>query len=230
MADNHVLAEQDYLDGMKYKDIADKYGVSLNTVKSWKKRHGWFREKGAPSDKSVHTKRVGAPAGNQNAKGNRGGAAPKGNQNAKTHGFFSKHLPADALEIMQQIQERSPIDMLWDNITIQYTAIIRAQHIMYVKDKEDVTEVLKREKPGEYGDEHEWEFQFAWDKQANFLQAQSRAMTTLQNMIKQYEEMCRQPYVDEEHKLRLEILKGKVAEMDTENKFEPVIIKDDLHE
>jgi phage terminase small subunit len=30
-------AEKDYMSGMKYKDIADKYGVSINTVKSWKK-------------------------------------------------------------------------------------------------------------------------------------------------------------------------------------------------
>ena len=43
-------AEADYYSGMKYKDIADKYGVSLDTVKSWKTRHGWDR-------KSVHTKR-----------------------------------------------------------------------------------------------------------------------------------------------------------------------------
>nr|WP_153551913.1 sigma factor-like helix-turn-helix DNA-binding protein [Ligilactobacillus murinus] len=26
---------------MKYKDIAEKYGMSLNTVKSWKSRNGW---------------------------------------------------------------------------------------------------------------------------------------------------------------------------------------------
>ena len=27
-------AEKDYMSGMKYKDIADKYGVTKNTVKS----------------------------------------------------------------------------------------------------------------------------------------------------------------------------------------------------
>ncbi|WP_234781184.1 RNA polymerase sigma factor, partial [Fructobacillus fructosus] len=32
-------AKQDYLAGMKYKEIAEKYGVTLNTVKSWKTRH-----------------------------------------------------------------------------------------------------------------------------------------------------------------------------------------------
>lgn len=47
-------AEKDYLLGMKYKDIANKYDVSINTVKSWKSRHGWQR--GAPAKKSVHTK------------------------------------------------------------------------------------------------------------------------------------------------------------------------------
>ena len=51
-------AEKDYLAGMKYKDIAAKYGVSLNTVKSWKSRNGWQRD--ASSKKGAHkkTKRV----------------------------------------------------------------------------------------------------------------------------------------------------------------------------
>lgn len=50
MAENYIDAEQDYLQGMKYKDIAAKYGVTINTVKSWKQRYSWSREKG------VHTK------------------------------------------------------------------------------------------------------------------------------------------------------------------------------
>ena len=39
--------EHDYIAGMKYKEIAEKYNVSINTVKSWKTRYGW--------QKSVHT-------------------------------------------------------------------------------------------------------------------------------------------------------------------------------
>lgn len=42
------LAEQDYIEGMKYKDIAAKHKVSLNTIKSWKQRYNWNR-------KSMHT-------------------------------------------------------------------------------------------------------------------------------------------------------------------------------
>ncbi len=37
------LAEKDYIAGMKYREIADKYKVSVDTVKSWKKRKGWVR-------------------------------------------------------------------------------------------------------------------------------------------------------------------------------------------
>lgn len=48
-AQNYILAEKDYMAGMKYSDIAKKYNVTINTVKSWKTRYGWDR-------KSVHTK------------------------------------------------------------------------------------------------------------------------------------------------------------------------------
>lgn len=223
MTEKHLLAEQDYMLGMKYKDIAEKHGVTINTVKSWKQRHGWVRTRGAPNEKGVHTKRGGAPPGNKNAIGNEGGA-PKGNSNAVTHGFFRKYLPEDTIAIMEQVAERTPLDMLWDQIMIQYTAIIRAQQIMYVQDKEEMIKELKKQKfevhsKGEGEDEQlvtvpietEYEFQFSWDRHATFLNAQSRAMSTLQNMIKQYEEMCRADTVDVEKQLRINKLKGEVA-------------------
>ncbi|MEG0689434.1 MAG: terminase small subunit, partial [Hungatella sp.] len=50
-APNYELAQIDYQSGMKYKDIAGKYGVTINTVKSWKTRYQWSKGK-----KSVHTK------------------------------------------------------------------------------------------------------------------------------------------------------------------------------
>lgn len=42
---NHELAFEDWLEGMKYKDIAVKYGVKENTVKSWYKRYDWKQKK-----------------------------------------------------------------------------------------------------------------------------------------------------------------------------------------
>lgn len=211
MVEKHVLAEQDYMNGLKYREIAEKYDVTLNTVKSWKQRHGWRRTQGAPNEKGVHTNRGGAPPGNQNAVGNEGGA-PKGNSNAVTHGFFRKFLPDDTAEIMDHIATRAPIDMLWDQITIQYAAILRAQQIMYVKDQDDTTTTKIEEKGGNVWGE-KWEVQHAWDKQATFLQAQSRAMGELRSLIKQYEDMCRQGDVDEEKKLRIAKLKLEVTDL-----------------
>lgn len=51
-------AEKDYMSGMKYKDIADKYGVSINTVKSWKKRYNWERKRGCTQNKKGCTQKM----------------------------------------------------------------------------------------------------------------------------------------------------------------------------
>ncbi|WP_342498069.1 phage terminase small subunit [Bacillus sp. FSL K6-0923] len=204
MESKHIQAEKDYVKGMKYKDLAEKYGVSINTIKSWKKRHGWERKKGAPKRKSVHTKKGGQP-GNVNALGNSGGAAPIRNQNAKTHGFYSKHMPAEAFEIMQDIQEFSPVDLLWEQIQIQFTAIVRAQKIMFVESKGEMIKELKKKKSvvSDSADieEEEYEFQFAWDRHATFLNAQSRAMSELRGLIKQFDNIAHET---DERRLKLE--------------------------
>ena len=50
-SEKRIAAQHDYELGMKYKDIAEKYGVALNTVRSWKTRYKWQRKK---SKKDVH--------------------------------------------------------------------------------------------------------------------------------------------------------------------------------
>lgn len=56
-AEKRIAAQHDYELGMKYKDIAEKYGVSFNTVKSWRSRYGWVR-KGAKKGCTRKPKRV----------------------------------------------------------------------------------------------------------------------------------------------------------------------------
>lgn len=51
-APNYEQAQLDYISGMKYKELAQKYGVSINTIKSWKTRYGWTK-----ANKSVHAKK-----------------------------------------------------------------------------------------------------------------------------------------------------------------------------
>lgn len=55
--ENYEKAEHDYMSGMKYKDIAEKYRTTINTVKSWKKRYGWERKEGAPRTEKVCTQK-----------------------------------------------------------------------------------------------------------------------------------------------------------------------------
>lgn len=61
VAANYELAEVDYMNGMKYKEIAEKYHVTINTVKSWKTRYQWSKDGkkcAHKNEKSVHTKNV----------------------------------------------------------------------------------------------------------------------------------------------------------------------------
>lgn len=212
MADQKEQAKQDYLKGMKYKDIAEKYNVTLNTVKSWKTRYKWDRKSVHTQEKSVHTKR-GAPKGNKNAKGNRGGSAPKQNKNSVKHGLFAKYLPEETLQVIYQMEGATPVDILWMNIEIQFAQILRAQQLMHVTSQDDLTKELKRQKQSDTGIEVEYEIQFAWDKHATFLTAQSRAMTTLQGLFRQFDEMA---HSGDERRLKLEQMKLNIKKTNAE--------------
>jgi phage terminase small subunit len=214
---------------IKLKDLADQMEVPDSRIRKWKAEDKWDDKlKGALLySKGSAPKRKGAPKGNQHAKGNRGGGAPKNNRNAEKHGFFSRIFPDDeeTRTLLDEIRELSPLDIIWSNIRIQMLAIARAQKIMWVTDKEEMIKELKRsyekntvrstEKTSTQSDEceYEYEFQFAWDRQATLLKAQSRAMSELRGLIKQYEEMLRQGYGDEEQRLRIEKLKAEVEQI-----------------
>lgn len=55
--ENYERAEQDYMAGMKYAEIAEKYGTTVNTVKSWKQRYKWERKKCAHKTEKVRTQK-----------------------------------------------------------------------------------------------------------------------------------------------------------------------------
>lgn len=203
MADRQEQAEKDYLAGMKYKEIAEKYEVSINTVKSWKQRNGWSRD---GTKKGAHKKQKGAPVNNQYAKGNKGGPPPD-NKNAVTHGLFAKWLPQETQDIMETIQLRSEADMLWDSIMFQYTAILRSQKIMFVTDINDMSKENIGSSWGEGGGSESFTVQFAWDKQVSFLSAQSRALGTLSNLIKQFVSMTDEA---DERRQKLSLLQHQI--------------------
>lgn len=212
------------------RKIAEILDEDEKVVAVWKQRDKWNvvqqsdescttlkkNKGGAPrNNRNALKNQGGAKKGNANAKGNRGGSPPKGNDNAVTHGFFRKHFPEDVADLAAEIMEKNPIDMLWENITIQYTAIIRAQRLMFVKDQEDITKEVKKEKSSESSDEIEYEIQFAWDKHATFLNAQSRAMSTLSSLIRDFDKLAN---IDDERRLKLEGMKLNVKKVEAEVK------------
>ena len=195
-------------------EIAERLGVSAGTVRGWKSKDKWepkikgtFQKKNTERSKNPR----GAPKGSKNALGH---GAPKGNTNALKHGLFAKYLPQEVYEIAQELSEKQPIDILWENITLTYANLLHAQRILYVQDVDDTTSVLiaTTAKGGA-----SYEIHTSWDKQGKALAAIARAQTELRGMIKTYDELTRSPLVTEEQRLRIENLKAQLGSNDEDD-------------
>lgn len=223
------------------RDIANMLNEKEKTISNWKCRDKWDTKINCSTmkKKCSTTKEKRNKGGQPNNKNAVGHGAPAKNKNAETHGFFSKYLPEETLELIQEIKTKTPLDMLWDQIIIQYVAIIRAQKIMHVESKEEMIKELKKPKvknnnkktektsSNSTEKEYEYEFQFAWDRHATFLNAQSRAMGELRSLIRQYDEMLNANWdlATEERKLRIDKLKANLSKNDNKDKPIEILIK-----
>ncbi|MEC2500854.1 phage terminase small subunit [Bacillus cereus] len=214
---------------MKLKDIAAELGISDSQIRKWKNQDEWEQKinSNVTNDKSNATK-SGAPFGNKNAVGNSGNknpkwgnknaighGPPKGNDNATTHGLFKKIIPNDdphAMELLDEIQNHTELDMLFNSIQLQYFNILNSQRIMHVRDKDDMSkEVVSESEAGEA-----YMVQFAWDKQANLLTAYSRAMTSLSAMIERFDKLAN---ADDERRLKLVQMKTNIEKTQADTDF-----------
>ena len=190
---------------MLLKDIAAQLDVSASTVRKWKAEDNWEQNSNRSAPKKIK-ERSDKRRGNRNAVGNNGGP-PQNNKNAVTHGFFANWLPEETQQIVEAVAERSPVDIIWDQVQIQYAAIMRAQKIMYVSDINDLSKNQSAYTDGDMVNGETYKLQYAWEKQANFMAAQSRAMGTLMSLIRQFVAMAPD---DDERKARAELLKAQV--------------------
>ncbi|HEQ9431460.1 TPA: phage terminase small subunit [Streptococcus pyogenes] len=194
-------------------EIAERLGVSAGTVRGWKSKDKWepkikgtFQKKNAERSKNPR----GAPKGSKNALGH---GAPKGNTNALKHGLFAKYLPQEVYEIAQELSDKQPIDILWENITLTYANLLHAQRILFVQDVEDSDTFVTSTGKAGTGYEHHT----AWDKQSKALAAIARAQSELKGMIKTYDELTRSPLVTEEQRLRIDNLKAQLGSNDEDD-------------
>ncbi|MCU5128934.1 phage terminase small subunit [Bacillus cereus] len=231
--------------------------VSEKTVGGWKSKDGWIdklngvlhknerstpkkdteyskKKPGAPKgNKNAINNRGGAKKGNKNAVGNSGGAAPLRNGNAVSHGLYRKYLPKELYDLKEELEEainNDPLSILWESIMLQHAQIIHAQRIMFVKDNTDMTKELRKNKLSESGFEEEWEIQFAWDKQASFLNAQSKALSTLSALIRDFDRLAN---IDDERRAKLEFIQVQIDKIKSntnndDNNIEPVVIVDNI--
>lgn len=194
-------------------EIAERLGVSAGTVRGWKSKDKWApKTKGTFQKKNMERskKPMGAPKGNKNAVGH---GAPRGNDNAVKHGLRRKYLPDGISELIEEVETMTPIDIIWENITLTYANLLHAQRILFVQDIEDSDTFVTSDGKAGTGYEHHT----AWDKQGKALAAIARAQSELKSMIKTYDELTRSPLVTEEQRLRIDNLKARLASDDEDD-------------
>lgn len=211
------LAYKDYLDGMKYKDIAEKYNVSLNTVKSWKQRNGWNRKENATDKKwrtqkekkGAHKRKRGGQPNNQNAKGNSGGSAPAGNLNAIKHGayqtIYANFLPDEEKDMYNQMPSDADLEAEIKLLRLKMARLLnRKESHFYTMFGDRIDKELSEE-----------------DRDAGILACAEQ----LEKLIKTQNQIKRRAKDEEEQDARIAKLKAEVARLEVvEDDDDDVII------
>ncbi|EGO2808597.1 small subunit of terminase [Enterococcus faecalis] len=105
------------------KELASELNVSDSQIRKWKSVDKWAEElKGnVTKSNSNVTNKSGAPPGNKNAKGNKGGSPPKGNKNAIKTGeyetIFADMLSDEEKDIYSNLND-DPFFILEEEIRI----------------------------------------------------------------------------------------------------------------
>lgn len=139
-------AYRDWKRGMKYKEIAEKYRVSLSTVKSWAARY--WKEKGTEKvadngEKRLQPKQKVATNEEkklQPKKSNLGGA-PKGNKNHLKHGIYEKIL----FDFLSEEEQQLFLEQEMDEVE-ECRKMIRFCDVQIMKFMRKIKEL--EEKPG----------------------------------------------------------------------------------
>lgn len=194
-----------YLNSMTMKDIAAELGVPPATVRSWKQRGNWDDVAVQRNAPRLTSPPPPPPARKDGSPNPRAPFAPRNTQ-ATLHGLFARYLPEETRSIVEQLETRSPLDILWDQILLAAAALLRAQQLMHVRDQQDMTDIITTD--GAQSTTHT--VQFAWDKQASFLQAQAKAQSALQKMLDQYDKLCQSGLANEEQQARIDKLRQSI--------------------
>lgn len=173
---------------MTKKEIAQLLGVTVRTVFNWSSKDSWDSMLGVLTEKDL--------------------SKPDGIAQASV----LELLPKQTAQIMSVIEQSSAVDILWQNILLQYAAIIRAQQLMHVEG-ENILSIEKRHIDENEISASEWENITPWDRYKTFLETQSKAMSVLTNMLNKFEDYKRKGLVNEELSAKIDIIRYKANEL-----------------
>lgn len=199
------------------KEMAEKMQVSERTIKNWKSKFCWEKQLKEYKTNKKTRQRIKdvvetiekieetAPFDRNFKK--------KGKKGSDIFEQYTEFFNDDVMEIINYVKENEIIDMLWEQILLQYATIIRLNKIMYVKDRDDHLQVLKKNKTNEYGEESEYAIKFATDIFTDFQNAQSKALGTLIALIKLYKELINElsDLKKQEYELKIKRIEQEVA-------------------
>lgn len=197
MANWHDIRTEWETTDITFGDLAEKHGVKLNTLRSRRTRDKWKRiENPKPADEYKPKKKpsevveIMKPEIVVNVPNTPTVRKPRKNSP------WLKHIPFEVLDIMQDMEEVDPLDILYDQIRLQWSIIVRAQEIMFVEDKDDTTKF----KSASSMESDSWEIHAAWDKHGKFMTQITAAQKELRGLIKEF--MTIAP-VEDERRLRM---------------------------
>ncbi len=218
-------------------DLAEKHGIKLGTLKSRKSREKWSRD----ATKKDTTKRVKVATKSDNdeviqdappqkdgrLKKRSGNPNPpnqftKRNRAAMIHGLRSKFLYDEQIEIMEALQDLDVVDQLWLQIELSFSAIIRAQKIMWVEDPFDHLKEVSSEMSGESIDKVDYKVIYAHERYESYIKAQTRAFAEHRNLVKQFMDLTTE---DDERRLKLEQMQLNMEKTKTDIELSKIAIR-----
>ena len=227
--EKYELAEVDYKKGMKYKDIAEKYDVSINTVKSWKTRKCGKEKSVHTKNKSVHTKRDATTSDDKTKSGYRSNPKnqfTKRNTVSVKHGFYRQWLPQDMVEIIEETKDFTIADRLWFQIETKFAALIQLHKIMFVENREDTLREESGYSSGEGGSGQTYKVVYAFEQYAEYIKTEARLTSEWRNVVKQFLELSDEY---DERRMKLEQMQLNIEKTKTDiEKTKQDMTKDDV--
>lgn len=232
---------------MLLKDIAEQLGKSDSQIRKWKNQDKWdevlkgnvtkSKSNVTNGSKGVKVVTDEPPKKDGRVKKRSGNPNPqnqftKRNKAAMIHGLRSKFFFPEQIEIMEALQDFDIVDQIWLQIEISFSAIIRAQKIMWVEDPFDHLKEVSGEMSGETISKTDYKVVYAHERYESYIKAQSRAMAEYRNLIKQFLDLTTE---DDERRLKLEQMqlaidktKAEIKQMtnESESSTKTIIIND----